>query len=89
MFRSSCQPLDQDRVKEILMAHRTTVEEKYLGLPTPEGRMSKEKFKTMKEWLVKRFSNWAKKYVDGGEGSADKICCSSYSNVCHGHFQTA
>jgi hypothetical protein len=50
-------------VKEILMAHRTTVEEKYLGLPTPEGRMSKEKFKTMKEWLVKRFSNWAKKNI--------------------------
>jgi hypothetical protein len=29
------------------------VEEKYLGLPTPEGHMSKEKFKSAKEQLVK------------------------------------
>jgi hypothetical protein len=31
----------------------TVVEEKYLGLPTPEGHMSKEKFKSAKEQLVK------------------------------------
>jgi hypothetical protein len=35
-------------VLEILQVVNTTVEEKYLGLPTPEGRMCKEKFKSTK-----------------------------------------
>jgi hypothetical protein len=33
------------------------VDEKYLGLPTPEGRMGKENIKTTKVRLVKRCSN--------------------------------
>jgi hypothetical protein len=44
---------------EILQVPNTTVEEKYLGLPTPEGRMDNENFKSTKQRLVKRCSNWA------------------------------
>jgi hypothetical protein len=47
------------KVLEILQVPNTTVEEKYLGLPTPEGRMGNENFKSTKQRLVKRCSNWA------------------------------
>jgi hypothetical protein len=35
----------------------TTMDKKYMGLPTSMGRMNKEKFKTLKDCLAKRFSN--------------------------------
>jgi hypothetical protein len=43
-----------------------TREEKYLGLPTPDGRMSKEKFKTTKERLSKHVTNWVERYISMG-----------------------
>jgi hypothetical protein len=42
---------------EIVQVLNTTVEEKYLGLSILDGRMSKDKFKSMKQRLVKRCSN--------------------------------
>jgi hypothetical protein len=44
----------------------TAVEDKYLGLPTPEGHMSKEKFKSAKEQLVKRLSNSSERFMSMG-----------------------
>jgi hypothetical protein len=41
-------------------------EEKYLGLPTPEGRMSKGRFKSTKDRLAKKCSSWAERYMSGG-----------------------
>jgi hypothetical protein len=35
----------------------TTMDKKYMGLPTSMGTMNKEKFKTLKDCLAKRFSN--------------------------------
>jgi hypothetical protein len=66
MFGSSCSSHDRSRVLEILSVSNTTVEEKYLGLPTPEGRMNKDKFKTTEERLVKRCSSWAEKHMSMG-----------------------
>jgi hypothetical protein len=45
MFGAHCQQENTKRVKEILQAPNVTTEEKYLGLPTPQGRMNKVKFK--------------------------------------------
>jgi hypothetical protein len=45
MFGAHCQQENTKRVKEILQAPNVTTEEKYLGLPTPQGRMNKDKFK--------------------------------------------
>jgi hypothetical protein len=53
-------------VKLILKVGNTTVEEEYLGSLTHEGRMSGNKFKSIKERLVKHFSSWAKKYMSSG-----------------------
>jgi hypothetical protein len=38
LFGADCMQANQERVKQILQIGRTTMEEKYLGLPTPEGR---------------------------------------------------
>jgi hypothetical protein len=54
MFDSDVKREDQDRVKCTLNVNNVVVEEKYLGLPTPEGRMCKEHFKSMKDRLAKR-----------------------------------
>jgi hypothetical protein len=61
MFRSSCSEEEKKSVLEILQVPNTMVEEKYLGLPMPEGRMNKDKFETTKQRLVKRCSNWAER----------------------------
>jgi hypothetical protein len=37
MFGSSCQDEDKEKVKTILSVENVVHEEKYLGLPTPEG----------------------------------------------------
>jgi hypothetical protein len=66
LFGPNCSDLEQERVKEILLVQNPTVEGKYLGLPTPEGRMSKEKFKSTKERFVKRFSDSGEKYMSMG-----------------------
>jgi hypothetical protein len=44
----------------------TMVDKKYLGLPTPEGRMNKDKFSSTKERLIKRFTNWAERDMSTG-----------------------
>jgi hypothetical protein len=53
MFGAACMPDDRDCVKEILLVENVAEEEKYLGLPTPQGRLSKNKFKSTKERLSK------------------------------------
>jgi hypothetical protein len=63
MFGANCLLPNQEKVKEILNVGSSNVEEKYLGLLTLEGQMNKENFKWTKEWLAKRFSDWAEKYM--------------------------
>jgi hypothetical protein len=41
-------------------------EEKYLGLPVPEGRMKDGNFQPVKEMLKKKFSDYAEKYASSG-----------------------
>jgi hypothetical protein len=45
-------------VKAQLNVHSSTFEAKYLGLPTPEGRMKAEKFTNITDRLAKRCSAW-------------------------------
>jgi hypothetical protein len=67
MFGVGCPVSAQDKVKEILNMSNITSEEKYLGLPTPEGRMNKDKFVTMKERLIKRLTNWERRICLQGQ----------------------
>jgi hypothetical protein len=45
---------------------RDTFEDKYLGYPTPEGRMRKGKFQPSKERLSKKLNNWAERLMSMG-----------------------
>jgi hypothetical protein len=65
----------KDHVMEILQVSNVAVEEKYLSLLTPKGRMTKKKFKTTKERLAKRLSTYAKRlstYAKRFMSSGDK-----------------
>lgn len=85
MFGAGCTTQQRARVKDVLRVENTAIDEKYLGLPTPEGRMKKEKYKTTKERLAKRFTSWAKKYISsGGKRSVHQIDGPDNPHLCHG-----
>jgi hypothetical protein len=56
----------RDRVRVTLQVSNIESEERYLGLPTPQGRMTKENYKSTKGKLVKRFSNWVERHMSLG-----------------------
>jgi hypothetical protein len=66
LFGSLCTDEGKEQVLQMLSLSCTTFEEKYLGLPTLEGRMSKDKFKSTKERGVKRLSNWSGRLMSSG-----------------------
>lgn len=47
LFGKSCPPEVREEVKEILQVTHESFEPKYLGLPTPEGRMHKGNFQNL------------------------------------------
>lgn len=55
-----------DEIKAILQIQTSTFEAKYLGLPTPEGRMSADRFKSISERLAKRMNSWSEKFMSSG-----------------------
>jgi hypothetical protein len=57
---------NHEKVMEVLSVGVEAVDEKYLGLLTPEGRLTKVKFKTTKERLVRMFSNWEERNMSSG-----------------------
>ena len=44
LFNAACPEEVQDSVKQILEVEHSSFEEKYLGLPTPDGRMKADRF---------------------------------------------
>jgi hypothetical protein len=56
----------QAEIKQLLRYDTESFEEKYLGLPVPEGQMRKGKFKSLKERFQKRLSDWVEKYLSSG-----------------------
>lgn len=50
----------------VLEVQNISFEEKYLGLPTPNGRMSKGRFQNIQEKLTKRFVTWCDSMVQSG-----------------------
>ncbi|WVZ60335.1 hypothetical protein U9M48_010378 [Paspalum notatum var. saurae] len=53
----------QEQVKTVLEVELTAFEAKYLGLPTPVGRMKREQFLPLKEKLRKRLSAYTEKHL--------------------------
>jgi hypothetical protein len=66
MFGDSCPTEQEKKVREILEVERQDFEDKYLGLPTPEGQMKKGKFQPSKDRLRKKRTNWAERFSSMG-----------------------
>jgi hypothetical protein len=58
MFGESCPMEQRVEVKTCLQITQETFETKYLGLPTPEGRMHKGKFVSLQAKLAKCLVEW-------------------------------
>ncbi|XP_039780695.1 uncharacterized protein LOC120647967 [Panicum virgatum] len=61
MFNDKCPSATQDQVKAILQVESTVFDAKYLGLPTPSGRMKGDRFQHLKERLSKRLKDYSEK----------------------------
>lgn len=55
-FNSTMVPENMEQVRTCLGVQECSFDTKYLGLPTPEGRMKAEKFQPTEERLAKRCS---------------------------------
>jgi hypothetical protein len=63
LFSHVCPPQTQDVIKATLNVVSYTFEEKYLGLPTPEGRMKGKQFQPIMVRFTKRLTNWAERFM--------------------------
>ena len=66
LFNKNCAQEVQEKVKNILDIKRRTFEDKYLGFPTPEGRMKADKFQPVKEKFAKRLGGWNERFMAMG-----------------------
>ena len=58
MFSASCPIPSQEAIRAILHVEKQGFEERYLGLPTPDGRMHRGKFDNLQSRLCKRLLEW-------------------------------
>jgi hypothetical protein len=58
LFGPNCPEATGTLVKQILQVRPDVFEDKYLGLPTPQGRMHKGRFQNLQERLLKRMLAW-------------------------------
>lgn len=54
MFGDATPTLLQDSIKVVLQVANNGFEDKYLGFPTPEGRVSKGKFQSLQDKIWKK-----------------------------------
>jgi len=66
MFNEHGDTMQQEQVKRVLDVQLSSFETKYLGLPTPSGRMKKERFQSLKERLGKRLTDYSEKSLSSG-----------------------
>jgi ribonuclease HI len=53
----------QNDIKELLKYETACFEEKYLGLPVPDGRLKKGKLQSTKDRFLKKANDWVEKYM--------------------------
>jgi hypothetical protein len=62
-FGDSCPNATREAVKEVLHVQHEAFDAKYLGLPTPHGRMNKEKFESLRSSLAKSLMEWGDNHL--------------------------
>lgn len=63
LTRESLDDQRKEEIRELLGVERVDFEPKYLGLPTPKGRMKKSRFQPLRERLGKRLAAWTEKHL--------------------------
>jgi hypothetical protein len=58
LFSAGCNELIQAEVRGVLNVMKPEFEDKYLGIPTPKGRMTRGKLEVLQAKLVKRLMLW-------------------------------
>lgn len=66
MFGEASPPDVQESVRSVLQVGSASFDDKYLGFPTPEGRMNKGKFQSLQEKLCKRIMQWGENFLSSG-----------------------
>lgn len=66
MFGSATQASTCNAIKRILQITHDSFDDKYLGFPTPEGRMNKGKFQTLQSRIWKRIVLWGEIFLSTG-----------------------
>jgi hypothetical protein len=66
LYGDRCTAEAKTEIKQILKYETESFEEKYLGLPVPEGRLKKGKFQATKDKFHKHANDWMEKYSSGG-----------------------
>nr|XP_051228987.1 uncharacterized protein LOC127346758 [Lolium perenne] len=88
MFGQHVPDIDMQSVAYILEVNKMTMEDKYLGLPIPEGSMKQGKLISSKDKLRKKCSDWNEKYMSGAAKEAlIKSVAQSISNYAMSVFK--
>jgi hypothetical protein len=66
LLGKKCTEEDGEEMAAILQISTVGFDEKYLGLPVPEGCMKKGKFQPIRERYEKKLSDWTEKYGSSG-----------------------
>jgi len=86
MFNKRCSKDIQIHISAILGTNRISLEPKYLGLPTPDGRMKSERFQAIQERLSKRLLAYTEKELSmGGKEIMIKVVGQAIP-IYHEHF---
>jgi hypothetical protein len=62
-FGDSCAQEIREQVKRVLSVEQEAFDSKYLGLPTPHGRMDKGKFESLRSSLAKSLMEWGDNHL--------------------------
>ena len=63
LFSEICPAQSREEIKSTLGVISSSFESKYLGLPTPEGRVKDDNFQPIMDRIRKRCNDWSKKYM--------------------------
>lgn len=87
MFRKACTEIVQEELHAALQVQLSSFEEKYLGLPILEGRMSKAKCQKLQTHLTKSIIVWGDTLSLGGKETMIKAVAQAIPTYMMGVFK--
>ena len=88
LFGPHCSEVVQENIMSILRTVHASFDDKYLGLPVPEGRMKCGRFQGTMEKLGKRLSGWTNRHLSvGGKEVLIKSVAQAFPTYVMGVFK--